>query len=56
MRVQQILKDNGFYFGEIDGSIGPGSKQALAAYQKTKGLKVTETIDPQTLTEMGILR
>ena len=56
MRVQQILKDNGFYFGEIDGSIGPGSKQALAAYQKTKGLKVTGTLDPQTLTEMGILR
>jgi hypothetical protein len=54
MRVQQILKDSGVYTGEIDGSIGPASKQAIAAYQKKKGLKITGIVDDQTLIEMGI--
>jgi hypothetical protein len=56
MRVQQILKENGFYVGEIDGSIGPASMKALASYQKAKGLKITGKLDDQTLIEMGILK
>lgn len=53
-RVQQFLKDRGFYAGEIDGDIGPGTKEALIDFQKKNALKVTGEIDNQTLIEMGI--
>ena len=54
MRVQQVLKGKGFYEGEIDGAIGPGTKKALMDFQKKKGIKVSGIIDNETLIEMGI--
>jgi len=37
-QVQAALKKAGFYNGEIDGKMGPQTKAAIMAFQKTKGL------------------
>ncbi|MCO6185030.1 lytic murein transglycosylase [Rhizobium sp. L1K21] len=38
--IQERLKALGYYQGEVDGNLGSGSKAAIAAFQKRKGLKV----------------
>jgi peptidoglycan hydrolase-like protein with peptidoglycan-binding domain len=38
----------GLYSGSLDGVVGPETKQALAEFQKTNGLKRTATLDQQT--------
>jgi len=47
--AQSCLAKLGFYHGEIDGAIGPQSKQAIAAFQRAWRLKADETLTPQTL-------
>jgi regulator of extracellular matrix RemA (YlzA/DUF370 family) len=39
-RVQQALKDAGYYHGPIDGIWGSSSRSATRSYQKAKGLPV----------------
>ncbi|HZS85723.1 MAG TPA: peptidoglycan-binding domain-containing protein [Stellaceae bacterium] len=48
-QAQQQLKSEGLYNGQIDGIVGPETKQALSEYQKKEGLKQTATLDKQTL-------
>jgi peptidoglycan hydrolase-like protein with peptidoglycan-binding domain len=38
----------GLYNDSLDGVAGPETKRALAAFQKTNGLKQTATLDQQT--------
>ena len=47
--VQAELKDMGYYEGEVDGLLGPLTRQALQGYQADHGLEVTEAIDEPTL-------
>jgi hypothetical protein len=47
--VQDELKDMGYYTGEVDGLLGPLTRQALRDYQTDHGLAVTEAIDEPTL-------
>ncbi|MFZ2102114.1 MAG: lytic murein transglycosylase [Oricola sp.] len=37
--LQQRLKGAGFYDGEVDGKIGPASRDAIMAYQARRGLQ-----------------
>lgn len=53
-QVQQKLQQDGLYHGRIDGLSGPGTQQALRAYQRQHSLPVTATLDPQTLGSLGI--
>ena len=46
--IQTALKNAGFYAGEIDGKIGPKSKQAIEDFQKANGLKVDGKVGPKT--------
>lgn len=46
--AQVELRNLGLYNDSLDGVIGPATKQALAAFQKTTGLKQTATLDQQT--------
>lgn len=39
--VQQELLERGYYKSSIDGAAGAGTRRAIVAYQKAKGLKVT---------------
>ncbi len=48
-RTQEQLKGLGFYKGSPDGKFGPGTKKALEAFQKDRGLAVTGLPDQATL-------
>ncbi|HVF71522.1 MAG TPA: peptidoglycan-binding protein [Chthoniobacterales bacterium] len=52
--VQAILQEQGFYRGEIDGLVGPLTREALAAYQSANGLYTTQAIDRPTLESLGL--
>lgn len=43
-RLQAALQTLGFYYGRIDGDFGPGTEEALAAYQQAKGFYSTNFI------------
>lgn len=52
--VQQSLKDQGFYYGEVDGQNGTETGAAIRRYQIRNGLEVTGQIDQQTLDALKI--
>jgi putative peptidoglycan binding protein len=52
--VQAALQEQGYYKGEVDGLLGPLTRQALAEYQSAQGLYATETIDQPTLDSLGL--
>lgn len=53
-RVQAVLKDMGYYRGEVDGLLGPLTREALTGYQSNQGLIATAVIDEPTLDSLGI--
>lgn len=54
--VQKILKGMGLYGDDIDGVIGPKTREGVIAYQKAKGLPPTGNIDKRLLRQMGIIK
>jgi hypothetical protein len=52
--VQSELQEMGYYTGEVDGLLGPLTRQALADYQADQGLASTEVIDEPTLDSLGM--
>jgi hypothetical protein len=52
--VQAVLKDMGYYKGEVDGLLGPLTRQALTGYQTDNGMTVTAVIDEPTLDALGM--
>jgi hypothetical protein len=52
--TQALLQQMGYYTGEVDGLLGPLTRQALAAYQADQGLATTESIDEPTLVSLGL--
>ena len=52
--VQAALKDMGYYGGEVDGLLGPITREALTAYQADHGLYTTAAIDEPTLDALGM--
>ena len=52
--VQQQLQRDGYYNGPIDGSLGPMTREAIAAFQADNGLSVTSVIDQPTLAALGV--
>jgi hypothetical protein len=55
VNVQRALKQLGYYTGELTGSLGPASRQALANYQEAAGLDVTGAIDAATVQALGLI-
>ena len=53
-RIQQVLKDAGYYTGPIDGSIGRGTLSSVESYQKDNNLP-TGGLTIQMLEKMGIM-
>lgn len=53
-KIQNVLKDQGYYDGAIDGIFGNKTKNAVTQYQKEKGLSVDGVVGPKTLQSMGI--
>jgi hypothetical protein len=52
--VQAELQEQGYYTGEVDGLLGPLTREALTAYQSDHGLYATAVIDQPTLDAMGM--
>lgn len=52
--VQQALKDQGFYYGQVDGQPGPETDAAVRRYQIRQGLDVTGKMDEPTLDSLNI--
>ncbi|MFP4328154.1 MAG: lytic murein transglycosylase [Paracoccaceae bacterium] len=50
--LQQGLTDAGFDTGEVDGVIGPDTREAITAYQRRAGLPVTGTPSRQLLARL----
>lgn len=48
IKMQGILKELGYYHGTVDGLLGPGSEQAIKAFQKDYDLDVTGALDTPT--------
>jgi len=52
--VQGVLQQMGYYTGEVDGLLGPLTREALTAYQSDNGLTTTAAIDEPTLDSLGM--
>src|SRR6266480_7664827 len=52
--VQAELQQMGYYQGEVDGLLGPLTREALGAYQADQGLTTTAAIDEPTLDSLGM--
>ena len=52
--VQAVLQQMGYYTGEVDGLLGPLTREALTAYQADQGLTATAVIDEPTLDSLGM--
>ena len=52
--VQAVLQEQGYYKGEVDGLLGPLTREALTAYQSDNGLYTTAAIDEPTLESLGM--
>jgi peptidoglycan hydrolase-like protein with peptidoglycan-binding domain len=44
----------GYYMGEVDGLLGPLTREALTSYQADQGLATTAVIDEPTLDSLGM--
>jgi len=53
--VQTQLQRLGYYPYEVDGEMGPATREALANFQQDYGLEVTSAIDEPTLDSLGLL-
>lgn len=53
-KIQQRLKELGYYTGNIDGIIGPKSLSAIKKFQKDYGLTVDGIVGKNTLKALGL--
>src|ERR1043166_3881513 len=52
--VQRALKDQGFYYGEVNGDMNANLAAAIRRYQIRNGLQVTGELNDETLRSLGI--
>ena len=52
--VQSSLQEMGYYTGEVDGLLGPLTREALNGYQADNDLTVTGAIDEPTLASLDL--
>ncbi|HEX8247472.1 MAG TPA: peptidoglycan-binding domain-containing protein [Pyrinomonadaceae bacterium] len=54
IQAQKMLKDKGMYTGEQTGKLDDATRDGLKKYQAANGVKVTGTLNRETLEKMGI--
>jgi peptidoglycan hydrolase-like protein with peptidoglycan-binding domain len=52
--VQQALKDQGFYYGNVTGEKSAETTAAIRRYQIRNGLQVTGEVNPETLRSLNV--
>jgi len=55
VNVQTQLQDEGYYTGEVDGQLGPQTRDAIGAYQSDHDLEVTSAVDEPTVEALGLV-
>jgi Putative peptidoglycan binding domain len=55
VNVQNALKELGYYAGDINGSLGVNTRNALTAYQQACGLDATGVVDEATVRALGLI-
>jgi hypothetical protein len=55
VNVQQALKELGYYAGDINGSLGVNTRNALTSYQQDYGLDATGVVDEATVRALGLI-
>ncbi len=53
-QIQTVLKQKGYYKGNIDGIFGTNTKKAVTDFQRDNGLKVDGIAGTETLKALGI--
>ena len=53
--VQNALKALGYYAGDVNGSLGANTRNALTAYQQDYGLDPTGVVDEATVRALGLI-
>lgn len=53
--VQKALRELGYYTGPVTGSLGSGTRAALANFQRDYGLIITGAIDEPTVASLGLI-
>ena len=51
---QATLQEQGYYKGDVDGLMGPLTREALASFQRDHGLISTAALDQPTLSSLGL--
>src|SRR5213592_1203145 len=52
--VQQALKDQGFYYGNVSGEKSAETTAAVRRYQIRNGLQINGEINPETLRSLNV--
>jgi peptidoglycan hydrolase-like protein with peptidoglycan-binding domain len=52
--VQQALKDQGFYYGEVTGEKDADTTAAIRRYQIRNGLQITGDLNEETVKSLGV--
>ena len=50
--IQSELKEKGYYHGKLDGLYGPMTRDAIARFQKDRGLQVNPVVSEQVFKEL----
>ncbi|MBP0979047.1 MAG: spore cortex-lytic enzyme [Oscillospiraceae bacterium] len=53
-QIQQKLKEQGFYYDNVDGIYGKNTENAVIKYQQSKGLRIDGIAGSETLSSLGI--
>ncbi|MBI5162324.1 MAG: peptidoglycan-binding protein [Magnetospirillum sp.] len=52
--VQQQLQQQGYDVGQIDGVMGPNTRQALSQFQRDNNMPASGRLDQQTMAALGV--
>ena len=55
INVQRVLQQLGYYSGDLNGSLGVDTRQAITAYQQDYGLDATGVVDEATVRSLGLI-
>ncbi len=53
-KVQETLRDKGYYTAPVDGILGGQTREGIRQYQKSENLPVTGHLDAQTAGKLGV--
>jgi hypothetical protein len=53
-KMQETLRDKGYYLGKVDGLFGLRTRASIRAYQKAENFPITGQVDSRTAEGLGV--